>query len=163
MKWIRKYWTSSDPRPNSEDAYDDLNQDTDKLFGRLIDVGWIVRFRDSETDFDEAIAAGKDHMMDYFCDAIGGIRIGHIKELIRLEFFQKVSEKVGRDVYIGVWQEIPPWKLHHVIEILEEIIPQSKISSFLEDVVDMCLAAINDGCPIGIMLSDNRYVTMNQS
>jgi hypothetical protein len=118
-------------------------------------VGWIVRFKSPDVDFNQALAAGQDRMDEYFSDAIGGLRVGHVEELRRLGFFSAIKERTGLDVDVGSWEAIPARDLALVAQVIADIIPQATpgMRNLLEDFRDLMGSAEADGCPVGFMLA----------
>lgn len=124
-------------------------------YGRLLRVGWIVRFRSPEVDFDEALKAGQSRMMEYFSEALGGLRVGYVKELRRLGFFSAVEQRIGLNVDVGSWGEIPAAQLNLLIDILEEIRRKpTELGNLLDDLLDMAKKAQAEGCSIAFLLAD---------
>jgi len=133
---------------------DKIPQDNEPSpYGRPLRVGLIARFRSPEVDFDEALQAGQDRMMEYFSDVVSGLRIEHVDELQTLGLFSAIKERIGLDVDVGSWEAVPASALPTLLEIVEEIIPQAKgVRRILKDLHDMSRAALADGCSIGFML-----------
>jgi 8-oxo-dGTP diphosphatase len=128
-------------------------EDEPSPYGQPLRVGRIVRFRSPQVNFDDALQAGEEQMMDYFSDGLGGLRVGHVAELRSLGLFSAIKERIGLDVDVGSWEAVLAQQLPKLIEIVEGIIPRAKgVRGILEDLCDMSRAASADGCAIGFML-----------
>ena len=144
----------------SDDPIGELIRDANKasLYGRLLKVGWIVRFKSPDVDFDEALNAGTDHMTEYFSDMIGGLRVGHVDELKGLGFFSAIKERTGSNVNVGQWNAIPAENLDHVVQIIGNIIPQATagVCNILKDLLKMVSSSKAANCSIGFILADDQ-------
>lgn len=125
-------------------------------YGRELATGMIVRFNSPEINFDEALSAGPDHMMEYFSEVIGGLCIGHVKELQELSFFSFMEKLTGLNVDLGSWEEIPVEQMDSLLEILNFILPKATegLQKLLEDLKEMILLAKNEGSSIAFMLAE---------
>ena len=63
-------------------------------FGELLPCGRIVRFRDPNTNFEEACASGAMRANDYFSEFIAGLRVGNVDALRKLGFFDQISDRL---------------------------------------------------------------------
>jgi len=130
-------------------------EDEPSPYGRPLRVGVIARFRSSEVNFDKALGAGRDRIMEYFSDALDGLRVGHVEELRSLGLFSAIKERIGVDVDIGSWDAVPAHALPVLLEIIGGIVPKTQgVRNLLDDLCDMCRSALADGCAIGFMLAD---------
>jgi hypothetical protein len=124
-------------------------------YTKSLKVGWIVRFRSPDVDFEEALKAGSDHMMEYFSDVIGRLPVELAEELQESGFFSAIRERTGINVDIGSWEMIPATYLTHVIEIIDDIHPRTTgLSHLLDDLREMAQSAKDTDCPIGFMFSN---------
>jgi hypothetical protein len=158
VKWITRFFKSQKNGVTKSDSPlgEDLTADAAPAYGRELKTGMIVSFASSDVSFDEALAAGPEHMMEYFAEVIFGLRIGHVRELRKLGFFSAVKKSTRLNVDIGSWEEIPAAQLPHLLEIIESITPRASkgLRNILDDLKRMAQVARDQGCSIGFMLAD---------
>lgn len=125
----------------------------ESTYGPLLDYGLIVRVASPEIDFGEAVEAGPDHADANFDAMLTGLRVGHASEFRALGLFERLRDRVGIDVDIGSWIEVPAPDLHHLIEAVDEIHARATpgVGNLLDDIRELAKSARARGCSMGFL------------
>jgi hypothetical protein len=142
------------PRERGDSLVVALDEEAQRKWGDLLSPGLIVRFGSPTVVFEEALAAGQAHAMEFFPEMLGGLRQGHARELRDAGFFSAIRAATGRLVDVGCWEEVKTPHLPTLVSIIDITSPQVSdgVQHVLADLKDMVGRAQSTNCSIGFML-----------